>query len=59
VISVAADNPYGHPTAETLDRLAGDLILRTDHHGDITLSTDGHQLWLQTQRAISSGVPAR
>src|SRR5439155_20011628 len=39
VISVGADNAYGHPTDEVLARLAGDLVLRTDQHGDITIST--------------------
>lgn len=50
VISVGAGNTYGHPTDEVLARLSGDLVLRTDHHGDITVSTDGRHLWLHTQR---------
>jgi competence protein ComEC len=58
VISVAAENPYGHPADDVLARLAGDLILRTDHHGDITLSTDGHRLWLQTDRGAPASVSA-
>lgn len=39
VISVGADNPYGHPTAATLDTLAGHGIatLRTDRDGTVTL----------------------
>lgn len=49
IISVGADNGYGHPTSQVLDRLAGDLVLRTDLHGDITISTDGHHLWVHTQ----------
>ena len=56
VISVGADNAYGHPTDEVLARLAGDLVLRTDQHGDITISTDGQRLWLETQRDIPSTV---
>jgi competence protein ComEC len=59
VISVAGDNPYGHPTNDVLDRLAGDIILRTDAHGDITLSTDGKELWVQTQRSAPTGAPTR
>ena len=59
VISVAAENPYGHPTDDVLARLAGDLVLRTDHHGDITLSTDGIHLWLETQRGTPSSGSAR
>jgi competence protein ComEC len=59
VISVGADNSYGHPTDEVLSRLEGDLILRTDQHGDITLSTDGSRLWVQTQRGTPATVPGR
>ena len=34
VIQVGADNPYGHPTPETLDRLrrTGAKIFRNDDH---------------------------
>jgi competence protein ComEC len=59
VISVGADNSYGHPTDEVLSRLEGDLILRTDLHGDIMLSTDGQRLWVQTQRGTPASVSAR
>ncbi len=39
VISVSADNNYGHPTQETLDRLAaaGARVWRTDLNGTVTL----------------------
>ena len=50
VISVGAQNRYGHPTAETLDRLQGDEVLRTDENGDVTVSTDGEGIWVETQR---------
>src|SRR6266540_4148817 len=59
VISVGANNRFGHPTADTLARLAGDLVLRTDQNGDITLSTDGHHLWVRTQRPISDAASLR
>ena len=38
IISVGADNSYGHPTAEVLERLkqAGCAVYRTDLHGTIT-----------------------
>jgi len=38
IISVGAENSYGHPTAEVLDRLknAGCAVYRTDLHGTIT-----------------------
>lgn len=50
IISVGAENRYGHPAPEVLRRLEGRLILRTDLHGDITVSTDGQRLWVSTQR---------
>jgi competence protein ComEC len=39
VISVGADNPYGHPTRSTLKTLAGHRvpILRTDEDGDVVI----------------------
>jgi competence protein ComEC len=39
VISVGAHNPYGHPTASTLDTLAehGVPTLRTDEGGEVTI----------------------
>lgn len=36
VISCGEDNVYGHPAEETLERLSGITILRTDTRGDIT-----------------------
>jgi competence protein ComEC len=51
VISVGADNPFGHPAPETLGRLEGGQVYRTDVHGDITVTTDGERLWVRTQRA--------
>ncbi len=43
VISVGADNPYGHPAEETLTRLraSGARILRTDQRGTVIVHTDG------------------
>ena len=52
VISVGASNSFGHPTADVLDRLDDDLVLRTDLHGDITIETDGELIWIRTQRQI-------
>jgi len=54
VISVGANNRYGHPSDEVIARLAGDAVLRTDRQGDITISTDGRHLWLETQRDTPS-----
>ncbi|MDO8703759.1 MAG: ComEC/Rec2 family competence protein [Sulfuricaulis sp.] len=50
VISVGAENRFGHPTQDVLDRLYGDLVLRTDQNGDITVSTDGDRIWVRPQR---------
>ena len=50
VISAGKDNPFGHPAPEVIARLDGDAVFRTDEHGDITVSTDGHHLWVETQR---------
>jgi competence protein ComEC len=46
VISVGAKNTYGHPTPETLQRLAdfGVKTLRTDQNGDITIISNGNNL---------------
>lgn len=46
VISVGADNKYGHPAPETLERLAkyGVQVLRTDQDGTIIISSDGETI---------------
>jgi len=52
-ISVGADNRSGHPSPETLLRLAGVrdlLLLRTDLQGTLEFVSDGHRLWLKTER---------
>lgn len=48
VISVGADNRFGHPTQAVLDRYAerGLRVLRTDELGAIELVTDGVNVWL-------------
>jgi competence protein ComEC len=40
VIQVGADNPYGHPTPEVLDRLqrTGARVFRNDEHGDVIVT---------------------
>jgi len=46
VISVGADNPFGHPHREVMDRLeaAQVAVYRTDRHGTIVISTDGRTI---------------
>jgi competence protein ComEC len=52
VISVGADNSFGHPSPEVverlIDRLGEDNVYRTDRDGTIELITDGEQLWVKT-----------
>ncbi|HET7107998.1 MAG TPA: DNA internalization-related competence protein ComEC/Rec2 [Candidatus Acidoferrum sp.] len=44
IISAGEQNPYGHPSAEVLERLRGSgvRILRTDEEGAVKVVTDGH-----------------
>ena len=40
MIQCGVDNPYGHPTPETLDRLqrSGARIFRNDEQGDVIVT---------------------
>jgi len=46
VIQCGADNPYGHPTPETLDRLqeTGAKIFRNDEDGDVIVTIKDEQV---------------
>jgi competence protein ComEC len=50
VISVGADNPYGHPTPATLATLAAHHVptLRTDRDGTIVLDVGRHSVAVAT-----------
>jgi competence protein ComEC len=54
VISVGADNDYGHPNKETMTRLINEVgedhIYRTDQNGTIEFITDGKRLWVRKER---------
>lgn len=50
VISVGADNPFGHPSPEVVDRLNNTHLYRTDLQGTIELITDGKRLWVKTEQ---------
>jgi len=52
IISVGADNDYGHPAPETLGllRQLGALVYRTDRDGDIALVERAGQLLVVTSR---------
>ncbi len=53
VISVGADNRFGHPAPQVLERLEGLVgegrILRTDERGTIEVVTDGKGVWIKTE----------
>ncbi|MCP4423462.1 MAG: DNA internalization-related competence protein ComEC/Rec2 [Chloroflexi bacterium] len=51
IISVGADNNFGHPAPEMLQRAAdvGAVVLRTDELGTIEMITDGRVLWQQAR----------
>ncbi len=51
IISVGADNKYGHPCAQTLDLLNADKIpiFRTDKQGTIKLISDGNLVKIKNQ----------
>jgi len=50
VISVGADNRFGHPSLQVLERLeelvGKEHILRTDEDGTIEVVTDGERIWI-------------
>jgi beta-lactamase superfamily II metal-dependent hydrolase len=50
---VGADNPFGHPSPEVVERLVNklgkDKIYRTDKDGTIEFITDGEGLWVRME----------
>jgi competence protein ComEC len=50
VISVGAENRFGHPCAEVLERLQELPVYRTDEQGAIEVISDGAQVWVETGR---------
>ena len=57
VISVGADNPFGHPGSEVVERLINsvgeDNVYRTDEDGTVELITDGERLWVSDNKFSS------
>jgi competence protein ComEC len=53
VISVGANNPFGHPSPEVVERLTERLgknkVYRTDKNGTIEFITDGERLWVKEE----------
>ena len=54
VISVGADNRFGHPSADVLERLgrfvAPEMLFTTAEHGTVEFITDGERLWARVER---------
>jgi len=50
LLSVSPSDKDGLPSPEVLQSVNGYSLLRTDRNGWIKLSTDGHSLWLETER---------
>jgi competence protein ComEC len=50
IISVGADNNFGHPAEVTLEKLEEIPIYRTDLNGSITVVTDDQRYWVRTDR---------
>jgi competence protein ComEC len=50
IISVGADNLFGHPDELTLEKLEGTPTYRTDQQGNIEVVTDGERYWVVTER---------
>ena len=54
IVSSGADNPYGHPADEVMQRLEASLgeenVFRTDRQGRIEVLSDGASIWVETQR---------
>jgi competence protein ComEC len=49
IISVGADNRFGHPSEVTLQKLEGISTYRTDQDGSIEIATDGLRCWMHTK----------
>ena len=54
VISVGADNRFGHPSDEVMAKLMAKVgeenIYLTSERGTVTFTTDGERLWMETER---------
>ena len=54
VVSTGADNKFGHPSPEVIERLTEKIdpqnIYCTDEHGTIEFITDGETLWVKVEK---------
>lgn len=60
VISVGADNSYGHPTEDTLSRLrdADVKVYRTDMQGTVICESDGKEVTFKTEKNLDGDTVA-
>ncbi|QBI18646.1 MBL fold metallo-hydrolase [Egibacter rhizosphaerae] len=60
VISVGAENPYGHPTDRTLGELAGagTEVARTDEDGTVMVTLDGGRVHVHRRRRARARPPS-
>jgi competence protein ComEC len=58
IISDGADNRYGHPSQEALDRFKalGIKLYRTDLQGEVTIITRGHGYEIRTERQTTGDL---
>jgi len=54
LVSVGADNDYGHPAASALEPLeqAGAEVFRTDRDGDLAVVSEGDGLRVATSGSV-------
>jgi competence protein ComEC len=58
VLSVAAGDPDGLPSPDTLDAAGGYSLLRTDRNGWIMVTTDGNEMQVEVERKeIATPMP--
>ncbi len=50
VISVGNGNPFGHPAPETIQKLQGIQVFRTDRNGTVEVETDGRGFRVTAER---------
>ena len=60
IVSVGANNSYGHPTADALNRYnaIGSKVYRTDQLGDIVIKTDGNTATINGNNVDTLGMPS-
>ena len=59
VISCGLDNSYGHPHTETIEKLGGIPVFRTDEMGTIVATSDGSEISFRTLGKSDTGNAAQ